>query len=136
MENFANYPSLRGRHVVVTGGATGIGRSLVEHFHAQGSAVSFLDIAQQQGEALANELGSRAHFYFCDLRNIESLKELIAEAIERFGPVRALINNAAKDDRHSIEDVDSESVWVNLVEEEQKADEFWAEFEQWKSDKQ
>lgn len=112
MENFAKYPSLKNRHVLITGGATGIGRSLVEHFHDQGSIVSFLDIAKEEGEALVKKLGRKVHFYFCDLRNIETMKSQIASAIETSGPVRALINNAAKDDRHNVKDVDSD-FWDN-----------------------
>lgn len=112
MDNFAQYPSLKGRHVLITGGATGIGESLVRHFHAQGSQVSFLDIAAKAGHKLHNELGAGVSFHECDLRDISALKQIIQSIIQERGPVRALINNAAKDDRHSIEEVTSE-YWDN-----------------------
>ena len=60
MERYASYPSLMGRHVLITGGATGIGESFVSHFHQQGARVSFLDIAKEAGESLANKLGEGA----------------------------------------------------------------------------
>ena len=45
MKDTARYPSLRDKVVFITGGASGIGRSIVEHFHDQGSRVAFIDIA-------------------------------------------------------------------------------------------
>ncbi len=107
-ELFAHYPSLEGRHIFITGGATGIGASLVRHFHQQYAIVSFLDIAKEHGEQLVAELGERAFFYECDLRDIDSLRRVIATAIETVGPIGVLINNAARDDRHAIQDVSSE----------------------------
>ena len=104
---FAVYPSLQGRHVLITGGATGIGESLVRHFAQQGSKVTFLDIATKEGEALAAELGHRVRFLYCDLRNIEALQECIAEAQQNFGAIRVLINNAARDDRHDVQNFSS-----------------------------
>jgi NAD(P)-dependent dehydrogenase (short-subunit alcohol dehydrogenase family) len=53
MTQFATYPSLIDRTVLVTGGATGIGASLVEHFAAQGAKVGFIDIDTKAGTLLA-----------------------------------------------------------------------------------
>jgi NAD(P)-dependent dehydrogenase (short-subunit alcohol dehydrogenase family) len=98
----ARYPSLAFQHVVITGGATGIGESLVRHFHAQKSLVSFIDIAYEEGKELEEELGDDCCFYHCDLRDIEALQRVITKSHLTFGPVRVLINNAAKDDRHDV----------------------------------
>ncbi|WP_431283103.1 SDR family NAD(P)-dependent oxidoreductase [Humitalea sp. 24SJ18S-53] len=96
----AVYPSLEGRGVLVTGGASGIGASIVTHFCAQGSRVVFLDMDLAAGEALAAQTGAR--FSPCDLRDIAALRAAIAAA----GPVSVLVNNAARDDRHALEDVE------------------------------
>jgi len=106
--NFAQYPSLIGRHVLITGGATGIGESLVRHFQHQQALVSFLDIACAAGEALSKELGSNVEFFECDLRDIGSLQQVLIEAQEHFGPIAILVNNAARDDRHSVQDFSSQ----------------------------
>ncbi len=109
IKNGAVYPSLKDRPVFVTGGGSGIGESVVEHFCAQGAKVTFVDIADKPSRALVKRIaakGDRApHFIHCDLRNIEDLRQAIAEAAKKNGPIRVLVNNAAHDDRHRIEDV-------------------------------
>jgi NAD(P)-dependent dehydrogenase (short-subunit alcohol dehydrogenase family) len=105
---FARYPSLNGRTVFITGGATGIGAAFVSHFAAQGARVAFCDIDASAGEALADALGDAAtkpRFLACDLTDIDALKAAIADARAEFGPVAALVNNAANDVRHSIAEV-------------------------------
>lgn len=106
MNQFATYPSLKNEAVVITGGATGIGASIVEHFAAQGSRVAFLDMDATAGRVLAEETG--AAFLHCDLRDIAALKTAIAQLEKELGPPLALVNNAARDDRHKIEDVTPE----------------------------
>lgn len=100
MNDAARYPSLDGRAVLVTGGASGIGASIVEHFCAQGSRVVFLDLDAAAGAALATQTGAR--FIACDLRDITALRAAIAEA----GPFAVLVNNAARDDRHALATVE------------------------------
>lgn len=105
---FATYPSLKDRSVLVTGGASGIGREIVKAFAAQGSRVSFVDIDETGGAALRDELaGSGAAIAFepCDLRDIDALKRAFAALAERQGAPLVLVNNAARDDRHGWEDV-------------------------------
>jgi NAD(P)-dependent dehydrogenase (short-subunit alcohol dehydrogenase family) len=108
-ESFAVYPSLRGRTVFVTGGASGIGASHVTHFAAQGAKVAFVDIADDAGVALTKTVRDAGHpepFYqHCDLKDIESLRAAIHTAGEKFGPITVLVNNAANDQRHNWEDV-------------------------------
>jgi len=108
--NFARYPSLQGRRVLVTGGATGIGASLVEHFVAQGARVGFIDIAEAAGRALAARLEGAAFFAHADLSDVTALQAAIAGLREQLGgPITVLLNNAANDQRHNIESVSSAS---------------------------
>lgn len=103
MTNFATYPSLVDRHVFITGGATGIGAAFVEHFAAQGSRVSFIDIDQANGETLAESLAGCRHrplFGTCDVTRLDALETAIVTAREVNGPIGVLVNNAANDVRH------------------------------------
>jgi NAD(P)-dependent dehydrogenase (short-subunit alcohol dehydrogenase family) len=105
---YARYPSLAGRTVLITGGATGIGASFVEHFAAQGARVGFLDLDRQSGAALAASLGDsrhRPHFVPCDVTDIDALRAAIADVKDALGPVEVLVNNAANDRRHALADV-------------------------------
>jgi D-xylose 1-dehydrogenase len=105
---YARYPSLVDRTVLITGGATGIGASFVEHFVAQGARVAFFDIDETAGDALADQLGDSRHkplFLRADLTDIDALKKAIADVRAALGPIEALVNNAANDKRHKIEDV-------------------------------
>lgn len=109
MGQYANYPSLRERAVFITGGGSGIGESIVEHFCAQSARVAFVDIARNASEALVARIAANGHpkplFIPCDLRDIEALRAAIALVGREFGPIRALVNNAGNDDRHRTEDV-------------------------------
>ena len=116
MPPFATYPSLLDRPVLITGGATGIGASLVEHFAAQGARVGFIDIDAAAGHALAARLaerlaGSRTAplFVACDITDTDALRRAMASVREQFGPITVLLNNAANDQRHSIEATTPES---------------------------
>ena len=111
-ENYARYPSLADRVVVITGGATGIGASFVEHFAAQGARVAFFDIDASAGQALADELGDSRHeplFADVDLTDIAALRAAIADVKAALGPVEVLVNNAANDRRHTLAEVTPES---------------------------
>src|SRR4051812_33642468 len=104
---FASYPSLRDRVVVVTGGASGIGRSITEHFVAQGARVGVIDFDAAAMESVRVALKD-IHGTVADLRDIEALRAAVADIRAAFGPVSVLVNNAARDDRHAIADVTSE----------------------------
>ncbi len=106
--SFAIYPSLEGKTVYVTGGASGIGAEIVRAFAAQGSRVGFVDIADEAGRALASELaakGANIQFEPCDLRDIEALRSTFARLKGAIGAAAVLVNNAARDDRHGWRDV-------------------------------
>jgi D-xylose 1-dehydrogenase len=123
--NFAIYPSLRERVVVVTGGASGIGEAIVAAFAAQGAQVVFLDVQDEPAEQLIRRLKSAGAptpvYYRCDLTDISALEIVMAEVIKKFTTVDVLVNNAGNDTRHSIEDVTSDywdrSIAVNLKQQ-------------------
>ena len=111
MTSFASYPSLKDRPVVISGGASGIGEALVRNFAEQGAKVGFVDIAGDAGEKLAAELtaaGHTARFTRCDVTDIPAYQAAIADFARRHGDARALINNAAHDQRHKWADVTPE----------------------------
>jgi D-xylose 1-dehydrogenase len=122
MSRFASYPSLRDRVVFVSGGGSGIGASIVEHFAAEGAKVGFVDIDEAASKALGAKIAAAGHpaptFARCDVRDITSYQAVIAEMAGRLGPFTVLINNAARDDRHSLEEVTpaywDERIAVNL----------------------
>lgn len=101
----AVYPSLAGKTVVITGGGTGIGEVMVEGFARQKSRVFFLDVAKAESQALATRLGAGVQFIHCDVTDIASLQKTLAGIETQAGPVSVLVNNAANDDRHRIEEV-------------------------------
>ncbi|MCS5717515.1 SDR family oxidoreductase [Herbiconiux sp. CPCC 205763] len=104
--SYAAYPSLRDKTVVVSGGATGLGAEFVRQFAAQGARVGFVDIDALHGEALAAEIGPSALFLPCDVRDVGSLESAIDDILHTFGPATILVNNAAHDKRHSIDELD------------------------------
>ena len=107
----AIYPDLENKVVLVTGGASGIGAAMVRGFARQKAKVGFLDIDKASAATLVDELtaqGLSAHYEYCDLTKIEDLRGAIGRVRARLGPVRVLINNAARDDRHATADVTPE----------------------------
>jgi len=108
----AIYPSLANKRVIITGGGSGIGAGLVEAFVDQGSKVAFVDVMDVESEALVARLTPDAiHapvYVHCDLTHTVSVQQTMAALEERLGGVDILINNAANDDRHTIEEVTPE----------------------------
>jgi NAD(P)-dependent dehydrogenase (short-subunit alcohol dehydrogenase family) len=108
----ARYASLADRAVFITGGASGIGASLVLHFCDQGCRVAFVDVQSDRAQALVADITARglpAPWYReCDLRDIAALRTAIADAGTAIGPIRVLVNNAANDDRHTLDEVTPE----------------------------
>ena len=108
----AIYPSLVGKRVIVTGGGSGIGAGLVEGFCRQGACVAFVDLQAGPADELVARLSPDvAHvpvYRQLDLRDIAALKATIGELEQQLGGVDVLVNNAANDDRHTIEEVTPE----------------------------
>ncbi len=111
----ARYPDLAGRSVFISGGASGIGAAFVAAFAAQRCRVAFVDIADEAAHALTTRLGDSVRYFRCDVRDIAALREAIAAANAALGPLRVLINNAARDDRHAFADVTPEYWDDNLA---------------------
>ncbi len=106
---YAVYPSLSGRAVFVTGGASGIGAAIVEHFAAQGARIAFVDIQDGPAQTLCARLEAagrpRPHYVHADVRDIRALQAAIAESAAAVAPFIVLVNNAAHDQRHAWQDV-------------------------------
>lgn len=114
----ASYPSLKDRVVFVTGGGGGIGASIVEHFCQQGAKVGFVDIDDAASGELVAAMAAAGHhkpvYVNCDLRDIEALRNAIGTVRAALGPITVLINNAANDQRHAIDEVTPE-YWDDRV---------------------
>ena len=111
----ARYPDLAGRTVFVSGGATGIGAAFVRCFAAQGCRVAFIDLADAPARTLAAEFDGSVRFWHCDVTDVAALRTAVEAARDAFGPIRVLVNNAARDDRHRMEDVTPEYWDANIA---------------------
>jgi NAD(P)-dependent dehydrogenase (short-subunit alcohol dehydrogenase family) len=105
----AVFPDLKGASVLITGGGSGIGAALTEGFVLQGAKVAFIDIDEAASRALVRRLSSngshRPMHLQADLTDIDAVRGACAAAADAHGPITVLINNAARDDRHDIDDV-------------------------------
>ena len=109
----AVYDELAGRLVLITGGANGIGRAMVEAFHVQEAVVCFCDLDEKAGARLAKRLGDRAEFAKVNLTSEADIKRWVARIAKRHGDIHVLINNAARDPRIALEDVTAKA-WDDL----------------------
>ena len=108
-ETRAVYPSLRGKRVLITGGGSGIGAGIVEGFVRQGADVTFFDVAEEDSRALVEGLGAeKLRFEKVDLTDVRGTQATIARLIEEGGAFDILVNNAANDDRHKMDEVTPE----------------------------
>ncbi|MEO0976560.1 MAG: SDR family oxidoreductase [Pseudomonadota bacterium] len=107
MPDFAIYPSLENKTVIVSGGAQGIGAEIVKAFAGQGARVGFLDLDEAASAALAGT-ADNIDYEICDLRDIPAMQAALAKLTGRTGPCQVLVNNAARDDRHDWKDVTPE----------------------------
>lgn len=105
---FATYPSLKDKAVIITGGASGIGAEIVRAYAMQGSKVGFVDLDETNSKILKDELGDNVHYQICDLRDIDATKKALEKLESKIGTPTVLVNNAAHDDRHDWKDVTPE----------------------------
>ena len=119
--NFATYPGLCDRVVIITGGASGIGEAMVKAFALQGARVCFLDVQDDAAASLMESLGPQRNlpvYHHCDLADVAALQDTIGRIVAQAGKVDVLVNNAGNDTRHNISDVTSEfwdyTIAVNL----------------------
>lgn len=101
------YPDLEGSSVFVTGGGSGIGAALTEAFLRQGAQVAFVQRSDATGfcDSMQQMTGRRPVFIACDITDRVALQGALAHAETLHGPVQVLVNNAANDQRHSLDDV-------------------------------
>lgn len=115
----AIYNDLKGKTVFITGGGSGIGASFVSAFSQQNAKVAFVSLTSDPAEELCDSVeqktGNRPLFIPCDIRDISALQSAIKESRKRLGPIDILINNAARDTRHSVEDF-SVDEWDNSMD--------------------
>lgn len=110
---------LEGKVALVSGGARGIGEGIVRRFVAEGAKVMITDLLDDQGEALAAELGDAAAFLHHDVTSREQWQSIVAATEERFGKLDCLVNNAGTIVFKGFEDHDDADIRrlldVNLV---------------------
>ena len=112
------YFDLKNKRVFISGGGSGIGASIVEHFCEQNSEVYFIDIDVKASNKLINNIKKKKlkvpKFIECNILDIKKLQNIIKGIIKQKGPIHCLINSAANDDRHTTEQVD-EKYWENRM---------------------
>lgn len=117
MARGAIYPDLEGKTVIVTGGGSGIGASLVEHFVRQKARVGLIDLNEKAAAEVVHALtekGGTVHAEICDLRDVAAAQAAIGRIRTALGPINVLVNNAAHDERHKTEDVTS-AYWDDRI---------------------
>lgn len=112
--NVANL-SMRGKVALITGGARGIGRATAEQIVAGGGQVVIADVQIEDGEALARQLGDAAAFFELDVTSEQAWAAAVAFAIERFGRLNILVNNAGIANSGSIKDFDA-ARWQRVID--------------------
>lgn len=85
---------ITGKTAIVTGGASGLGEAAVERLHAAGANVVIADLNEEKGNALAAKLGDKAIFVKCNVTVSEDVVATVNAAVEKFGALNILINNA------------------------------------------
>ena len=116
--SYASYPSLEGRRVLITGGASGIGEAFVAAFAHQGARVAFFDVQDEAAGLLVARLRDegypKAQYLRCDVTDVAAARACVSEAIEGLGGLDVLVNNAANDRRHALEEV-TPAMWDELM---------------------
>lgn len=100
------FHDLKGQSIFITGGGSGIGAALTEGFLSQGARVAFVGLSDASDfcDSMQAKYDNRPRFIHCDIRDVDALKGAIDEARRAHGPIDVLINNAARDTRHRLEE--------------------------------
>ena len=83
-----------GKNVVITGGASGIGRAIAEAFSSQDASVAILDLNLDLAREVSSKLGSNSIAVACDVSKIESINQAVSHVIQNFGKIDILVNSA------------------------------------------
>ncbi len=114
----AVYPSIRGRRVLITGGASGIGETFVSRFAEQGAKVAFLDIQDDPAKEVIRRIAGAGYdeplYFHCDLSNVDEIRQTVNHVVCALGGIDVLVNNAGNDQRHTLEDITPE-LWDHLM---------------------
>jgi NAD(P)-dependent dehydrogenase (short-subunit alcohol dehydrogenase family) len=102
------FHDLKGKHVFITGGGSGIGASLTAGFLAQGAKVSFVQRSDASAfvDSMQESYGTAPHFFPCDLTDIDAIKSAMQSAQDAQGDIDVLVNNAGNDVRHSLAELE------------------------------
>ena len=110
----AEYFDLKGKRALVSGGASGIGSSIVEHLCEQGVEVYFFDIDKKEAQKTIYRIKKKKFkiptFIECNIKKIKKYKTSILNIIKKKGQIDILVNNASNDQRHSLEEI-TEKYW-------------------------
>jgi NAD(P)-dependent dehydrogenase (short-subunit alcohol dehydrogenase family) len=103
---------LEGKVALITGGGSGMGKVASELFAAEGANVVLTDVNDEAGEATASSIGDRAFYVHADVSKEADAQAMVAAAVERFGRLDVLYNNAGimPLDDGSVTDADG-SIW-------------------------
>ncbi len=115
MKFAATFHDIKGKSVFISGGGSGIGEFLTEGFVAQGAKVAFVQRSDATAlcDRLETEYGNRPLFIPCDVADIPALRQAIAQSASAHGDVSVLVNNAAWDNRHTLDGLSVEE-WDHM----------------------
>ena len=107
---------LDGKVALITGGGSGMGKIASELFAGEGANVVLTDVNDEAGEATATGIGGRAHYVHADVSKEADAESMVAAAVERFGRLDVLYNNAGimPLDDGSVTDADG-SIWDTVL---------------------
>lgn len=105
---------LRGKRVVVTGGASGIGAATVARFLEEGAAVAVLDRDERGNHAIKKSLPNLAGVFRADVANLGEVQNAIAESVKALGGLDVVINNAGISIRHNFLEITPEE-WQRVL---------------------
>ncbi|WNC69122.1 SDR family NAD(P)-dependent oxidoreductase [Thalassotalea nanhaiensis] len=114
MSYSTHYPSLKGKVIFITGGASGIGAEMVRSFVEQGAKVAFVDLDNNAAQHLSDDLHGNVWFQSIDATKQTDLQQSVKDAAEALGAINVLINNVANDMRHHVSEI-SEQQWHDCM---------------------